>query len=122
MGRVIEKDYNSIGFLQTKVKQNPIVNHLIARVRELAYVERNEKAINELTVYEKKTDGNWGSDERKHDEHVITRAIGLWISATQMDHPSERSTIRVRNKTCNTRKIMIKFFIFISKYHAMVRN
>ena len=42
-----------------------MVNHLRAIIRELGYVERNHEAINELTNYEEKDDGNWGSDERK---------------------------------------------------------
>ena len=56
------------------------INNLIAVVRELKYSEREEEAINEMTYYERKEDGNWGPMEKKHDERVIHRAIGLYIS------------------------------------------
>lgn len=98
MGRVIEKESPSIGFFTNKGTKPAIVNHLIAIVRELGYVERNERALDELNVYELKDDGNWGAMKGKNDEHVIVRAIGLWISDTQMDAPSEKKSVRVRNK------------------------
>ena len=100
MGRVIEKESPSIGFFTNKGTKPAIVNHLIALVRELGYVERNERALDELNVYELKDDGKIGGAMKgKNDEHVIVRAIGLWISDTQMDAPpSEKKSVRVRNK------------------------
>lgn len=105
MGRVIERDSPSIGFFTNKGTKPAIVNHLIAAVRDLSYVERNETALNEFATYEKKTDGNWGAMKGKNDEHVIVRAIGLWISSTQMDHPAEKTAIRVRTQHVTSQRL-----------------
>jgi hypothetical protein len=105
MGRIIEKESPSIGFFTNKGTKPAIVNHLIALVRELGYVERNERALDELNVYELKDDGNWGAMKGKNDEHVIVRAIGLWISSTQMDPPSEKKAVRVRTKHITSERL-----------------
>lgn len=100
-GKVIEKDGPSYGWFTNGSTKPTIINNLIAMVRELAYIERCSEAVDEMGYYEKKDNGNWGAMEGdgKHDDRVVTRAIGLHISANQMPLPSERQSLKVRTKT-----------------------
>ena len=63
-----------------------------------------KKAIDEMTYYERKDNGNWGAMEKKHDERVITRAIGLYISRNQMSLPKNEAPISIRSKSLKSKK------------------
>ena len=101
LGKTVEKDSPSIGFFTNKGTKPAMVNHLIATIRELGYIERNHEAINELTNYEEKDDGNWGAMKGKHDDHVIVRAIGLWLSS-KIDIPKVKQKRNVVSSVINT--------------------
>lgn len=88
MGKTTERETKNVGFFTNRGTKPAIVNNLIRVVRDLGYVERSAPAIDEMTVYERKEDGNWGAMEKHNDDRVITRAIGLWVSQ-KMDLPSE---------------------------------
>ncbi len=57
-----------------------------------------------MTFYERKEDGNWGAMEKKHDERVITRAIGLYISRNHMSIPRDQSPITVTSKSIKSKR------------------
>lgn len=65
----------------TNVSTKPmIISHLKKMVREKAYVERDERCLDEMLNYEQKSNGSFGAIAGKHDDLLMTRAIGLWIA------------------------------------------
>lgn len=103
-GKVKETLSPSYGWFTNGSTKPTIIHNLIAIVRELGYTEREDEAINELTFYERKEDGNWGAMEKKHDERVITRAIGLYISRSQMSLPKENPGFQITSKSVKSKK------------------
>jgi hypothetical protein len=72
----------------TNVATKPlIISNLIKVVRENLYVERDERCIDELLTYERKQNGAYGAIIGKHDDLLMTRAIGLHICFNEMDMP-----------------------------------
>lgn len=72
----------------TNVATKPlIISNLIKVVRENLYVERDERCIDELLTYERKQNGAYGAIIGKHDDLLMTRAIGLHICFNEMDIP-----------------------------------
>jgi hypothetical protein len=61
-----------------KTKTEVIANYVIM-LREEGYIEREEGALDEARVYEKKEDGKYGAKEGKHDDILMTRMIGCHI-------------------------------------------
>lgn len=98
-GKVVEKESPSYGFFTNGSTKPTIVNNLISIVRELGYTEKCKAAVDEMSFYEKKENGNWGAMEGKNDDRVMTRAIGLYVSSRQMRLPSERQNLKVKVKT-----------------------
>lgn len=72
----------------TNVATKPmIISNLIKVVREGMYIERDQRCINEMLVYEKKQNGSFGAVQGEHDDLLMTRAIGLHICFNEMDTP-----------------------------------
>lgn len=72
----------------TNVATKPmIISNLIKVIRDNMYVERDEKCIYEYLSYEKKQNGSFGAITGKHDDLLMTRAIGLHICFNEMDMP-----------------------------------
>ena len=79
----------------TNVATKPmIISTLIKVVREHLYTERDERCLDEYVVYEKKQNGAFGAIIGKHDDLLMTRAIGLHICFFEMPIP----TIVLRTK------------------------
>ena len=79
----------------TNVATKPlIISNLIKVVRENLYVERDERCIDELFTYERKQNGAYGAIIGKHDDLLMTRAIGLHICFNEMDMPQVASKQR----------------------------
>ena len=73
----------------TNVATKPmIISNLIKVVREAMYIERDQRCLNEMLVYEKKQNGSFGAVQGEHDDLVMTRAIGLHICFNEMEMPS----------------------------------
>ena len=70
----------SVGFHTNRSTKPLIVNHHIAAVRDTAYRERDTEAVNELTTYERKSNGSFGAKDGYHDDILMTRCIGLFIA------------------------------------------
>ena len=83
------------GFHTNGSSKPPIIHNLETQVRELSYTERSYKAVDELAIYEKKDDGNWGAVIGGKDDRVMTRAIGLWVSS-KMDPPVLNRNIKFK--------------------------
>lgn len=72
----------------TNVQTKPaVISFLIKCVREKLYIERDAETLNEYIEYERKQNGSFGAIEGKHDDRLMTRAIGLYVCFEQMERP-----------------------------------
>lgn len=72
----------------TNTKTKPeIISLLVEVVRERLYVERDVRCLDELLTYEKRQNGSYGAAAGKHDDLLMTRAIGMWVCYRQMETP-----------------------------------
>lgn len=72
----------------TNVSTKPmIISTLVKVIRESLYVERDERCLDEYKTYERKQNGAFGAIEGKHDDLLMTRAIGLHICFFEMETP-----------------------------------
>lgn len=85
----------------TNVATKPmIISTLIKVIREHLYTERDERCLDEYVVYEKKQNSGFGAIIGKHDDLLMTRAIGLHICFFEMPIPTVvmRANMRVPKK------------------------
>ena len=85
----------------TNVATKPmVISSLVKAIRENAYIERDRRCLDEYLVYEKKPNGAFGAAAGKHDDLLMTRAIGLHICFYEMELPKfvKREQHRVRKK------------------------
>ena len=77
-------------------------------VRDMLWVEREKEMLDELSYYMKFPNGKYGAIPGKHDDRVMSRAIGLWVSRFEWDRypvkvkPSQEEILRQR-KAINRR-------------------
>lgn len=72
----------------TNVSTKPmIISTLVKVIRENMYTERDSRCLDEYLCYEKKKNGSFGAIVGKHDDLLMTRAIGLHICFFEMDVP-----------------------------------
>lgn len=72
----------------TNVATKPmIISTLVECVREQLYCERDDRCLNEYLSYERKKNGAFGAILGKHDDLLMTRAIGLHICFREMPMP-----------------------------------
>ncbi len=72
----------------TNVATKPmIISNLIKVVREGMYIERDQRCLDEMLVYERKQNGAFGAVQGEHDDLLMTRAIGLHVCFNEMDTP-----------------------------------
>lgn len=84
------------GFHTNVVTKPMIISTLIKVVREHLYTERDERCLDEYVVYEKKQNGAFGAIIGKHDDLLMTRAIGLHICFFEMPIPTIVMRINMR--------------------------
>lgn len=85
----------------TNISTKPmIISTLIKVIREHLYTERDERCLDEYVVYEKKQNGAFGAIIGKHDDLLMTRAIGLHICFFEMPIPTIvlRAKMRIPRK------------------------
>lgn len=75
------------GFHTNVVTKPMIISTLVQVVREHLYVERDERCLDEFVTYERKKNGAYGAIDGKHDDLLMTRAIGLHICFYEMEMP-----------------------------------
>ena len=75
------------GFHTNVLTKPLIITNLVQVVREGLYVERDEECLNEYLTYEQRQDGSYGAISSKHDDLLMTRAIGLHICFNEMEMP-----------------------------------
>ena len=72
----------------TNVSTKPkIISTLVKVIRDKLYVERDETCLDEYLCYERKKNGAFGAIIGKHDDLLMTRAIGLHICFYEMEIP-----------------------------------
>ncbi len=75
----------------TNVSTKPmIIATLVKVIRERMYVERDECCLDEYLSYERRQNGSYGAIPGRHDDLLMTRAIGLHIIYHEMDTPVQR--------------------------------
>ena len=88
----------------TNIATKPmIISTLVKVIRENLYTERDDRCLDEYLCYEKKKNGAFGAITGKHDDLLMTRAIGLHICFFEMDIPKivprvGRFTVKRRKK------------------------
>lgn len=74
----------------TNISTKPmIISTLVKVIRESLYVERDYRCLDEYKCYERKPNGAFGAIEGKHDDLLMTRAIGLHVCFFEMETPRE---------------------------------
>ena len=86
------------GFHTNAATKPMIITTLIKCVRDHLYTERDREALDELLTYERKQNGSYGAITGKHDDLLMTRAIGLHISLYEMDMPQIIKVSEMRHK------------------------
>lgn len=72
----------------TNISTKPmIISTLVKVVRERLYTERDRRCLDEMLCYERKQNGSYGAITGRHDDLLMTRAIGLHICFHEMDTP-----------------------------------
>ena len=101
---IINKRPRKYGF-HTNVSTKPmIISTLVKVIRESLYVERDERCLDEYLTYEK-TGSAFAAIAGKHDDLLMTRAIGLHICFYEMDLPVERKRAHRYTPSTRTREI-----------------
>jgi hypothetical protein len=73
----------------TNVATKPmIISNLVKVIREAMYVERDVRCVDEYVCYERKQNGAYGAIIGKHDDLLMTRAIGLHVCFNEMPLPA----------------------------------
>lgn len=75
------------GFHTNMATKPLIIANLVKVVREGLYVERDSMCLDEYLTYEMRQDGSYGALSGKHDDLLMTRAIGLYVCFNEMDPP-----------------------------------
>lgn len=68
------------GFHTNRQTKQMIITELIAAVRDRRYVERCSEACDELNYYERLPNGAYAARQGRHDDILMTRAIGLHVA------------------------------------------
>ena len=75
------------GFHTNTATKPMIISGLVKAVREGSYVERDEECLDEYLTYEQRQNGSYGALPGRHDDILMTRAIGLHICFREMEAP-----------------------------------
>ena len=84
------------GFQTNRKTKSQAIYRLIQAVRDVAYIERDQEAINEMATYERNARGQFGAMLGRHDDIVMTRAIALMVLAEEQNknrHTIQRSDL-----------------------------
>ena len=85
------------------LQQSPQLYLICSRAFAKIY-GRDSRALDELLCYEQKQNGSFGAIVGKHDDILMTRAIGLWVALREMELP--RIVKNEAKKVVATRKVV----------------
>ena len=88
--KVADRMEMTYGFHTNKLTKQWVIDNLIAFVDDQLYEEPDHEMFQELRIYERKDDGTMGNIEGRgnHDDILMSTAIALWVSTTDMGRPS----------------------------------
>lgn len=77
------------GFQTNKLTKQQIIDNLEHFVDDMLWVEPDKEMYHELRIYERHDDGSLGNivGNGNHDDVVMSTAIGLFVSLTDMEKP-----------------------------------
>lgn len=75
------------GFHTNTSTKPMVIATLVRAVREGLYVERDPMCLDEYLCYERRQNGSYGAIAGRHDDLLMTRAIGLHICFHEMELP-----------------------------------
>jgi hypothetical protein len=73
------------GFHMNVKSKGNLVDNYRSLLRNIGYVEYDERALDEADVYEVKQNGSMGAVEGNHDDILITRMGAGWLATSYMD-------------------------------------
>lgn len=76
---------SAVGFHTNRHTKALVIDHLLSLVREHGYIERDSTACNEMSTYSRMPNGSYQARHGNHDDVLMTRAIGLYVMATESD-------------------------------------
>jgi hypothetical protein len=96
------------GFHTNTATKPLIISTLVKVVRDHLYTERDERCLDEFLTYERKQNGAYGAIVGRHDDLLMTRAIGLHICFREMEPPkivTRRDIVPKRRKAISEASI-----------------
>lgn len=78
-GNLYQRAPGKLGFHTNVKTKGKAIAALVAAVRDGRYVERDRDAVNEMRDYQDLGGGRYGARAGKHDDILMTRAIGLLV-------------------------------------------
>lgn len=75
------------GFHTNTATKPMVISTLVKVIRDHLYTERDQRCLFEYMDYERKPNGSYGAVSGKHDDLLMTRAIGLHICFNEMEIP-----------------------------------
>ena len=90
------------GFHTNTSTKVAIIDNFTLVLREELYDEMDKEATEEMDTYEKNQKGQFEAIAGKHDDMLITRMIGMFVSMKEMPMPAEIKASEPRKRTIGT--------------------
>lgn len=92
------------GFHTNVATKPKIISTLVKVIRDGLYIERDVRCLDEYLCYERRQNGSYGAILGKHDDLLMTRAIGLHICFKEMPLPSVITQRRTRQAKASAKR------------------
>ena len=93
------------GFNTNRNTKVAIIKYMEQCVRDKLWIERETGMIKELGWYMKYPNGKYGALAGKHDDRVMSRAIGLYVSRFEWDRYPVRVLPTMEEKMNNMKRL-----------------
>lgn len=91
----------------TNTRTKPlIIDNLTRIIEEHLYIEREEETLHEYRVYQRDNNGETNAAEGEHDDRVMARAIGLYVSDNMPQPRKVNPHMWKQHSTTNNKKRM----------------
>lgn len=84
------------GFTVNAATQTLIVDNLVRTVRGRLYTEHDAGCLDEMLDYEWRDNGTFGAIAGRHEDMLMTRAVGLYVSQCELEAPRPRNPAHFR--------------------------
>lgn len=86
------------GFFTDKNHKELVVTEMNRGLRDMGFIERDQRMLDECGWYELKQDGSYGAIDGQHDDIYMSSGIALYVSST-LPRPSEIPIINMSTTT-----------------------